>query len=632
MDKRILSFLILVFIFSFSLQAQDYSGIKQSDKIEVIDGRQFYIHKVKKGQTAYSISKAYGVSLDLLYKFNPGAEQGLQLDQELKIPVAARKVEPVAPVEAPKDSVSEDGRFIFHRVQRGETLYRIMKNYNVNQDVLLQYNPGLSANLHPGDLIKIPTPEQQVSEKAKELYADLTEYKVKKKDTYYRLQKKYGLSQQQLEQLNPGLKESSLQKGMLILIPVGLKKLDSIPAYVEIKPDTLDITPDSLFQDTAFVALLQCDSISARNDTFRIAVMMPFWEEDEPEIRTSNAYYAKEAAEYRSFRFIQFYEGFLLALDSMQKQGFNAEVYVYDTKNDTAVVRSITQKPEFAGFDLIIGPLFTQNLEIVLEAVRGGNTKVVAPFSREMSLIHDNPNLFKVAPGNADEVRNACSWIADSLPDSRILIIHSGSAGDKRLLNLVENEIQLKAGKGIDTNNVFVFDYNNDGIERLTKKLSENEHNVVVNLANNEALVSNLLRMLNTYTKDYEINLMGSESHWKRYKTLEIKYLVNQHLTLCSAYFINNEDSVVQHFEQHFIDKYQTLPNKFAFIGFDVGWYFMNALYYYGPSFERCLNKLHLYNMHTEFRFKKYEQGAWENSYLNIYQYDNYKLIPKRNR
>jgi LysM repeat protein/ABC-type branched-subunit amino acid transport system substrate-binding protein len=632
MNKLTISFLFLFIIFSCTLQAQNYTGIKKSDKIETLDGQRFYIHKVKKGQTAYSISKAYGISLDLLYKYNPGAEQGLQLDQELKIAVAAPKPKPVTLPESPKDSISADGRFIFHHVQRGETLYRIMKNYNVNQDVLLQYNPGLSANLHPGDLIKIPTPEQQVSEKAMALYADLTEYKVKKKDTYYRLQKKYGVSQQQLEQLNPALKESGLQKGMIILMPAGLKKLDTIPAYVELTPDTLDITPDSLFQDTAFVALLQCDSMSARTDTFRIAIMMPFWEEDEAGIRTSNPYYAKEAAEYRSFRFIQFYEGFLMALDSMQKQGFNAEVYVYDTKNDTAVVRSITQKPEFSQLDLVIGPLFSRNLEIVLDAVRNGNTKVVAPFSREMSLIRDNPNLFKVAPSNADEVRNACSWIADSLPDARILIIHSGLARDKRLLNLVENEIQLKAGQGIDTNKVFVFDYNKDGIERMAKKLSKDEHNVVVNLANNEAHVSNLLRTLNTYTKDYEINLMGSESHWKRYKTLEIKYLVNLHLTLCSDYYINGEDSIVQHFEQKFINKYQTLPNKFAITGFDIAWYFMNALYYYGPSFESCLNKLKVYNMHTDFRFKKYEQGAWENSYLNIYQYDNYQLVPKRNR
>ncbi len=376
MNKIILGLFLAFFFISTQTFAQDLSGIERSTKIELIDGKKFYIHKVKKNQTAYGLSKAYGVTVDDIYKNNPGTDRGLQLDQDLKIPYSERAI---GKVELQQDSLSADGNFIYHRVERGETLYRIMKSFNVNQDMLLQYNQGLSANLHPGDIIKIPTQGKLISDKAQLLYDNIIEYKVKKKDTYYRLEKKFAVNQQQLEQLNLQLKFKGLQKGITILMPEGLKKLDTIPVFVAILPDSMMQITDSLLLDSTLSQIFDCDSILARKDTFRIALMIPFYSDLEPKIRTSSVYHTKEAKAYRSFTFIQFYEGFLMALDSMKQMGFNAEVFIYDTKGDSATVQEIIKKEEFKSLDLVIGPLFQSNVKMVLEAGNAYNIKVVSP-------------------------------------------------------------------------------------------------------------------------------------------------------------------------------------------------------------------------------------------------------------
>jgi LysM repeat protein/ABC-type branched-subunit amino acid transport system substrate-binding protein len=622
--------LLLVFIF-FSIQnyAQGSVDIQRSTKIEVVNGQKFYIHKVEKHQTAYSLSKAYGVSVDDIYKYNPGAENGLQLDQYLKIPFT---VKAIGQVELLQDSISEDGNFIYHRVEQGETLYRIMKKFNVNQDVLFQYNKGLTANLHPNDVIKIPTQDKLISDKALLLYDKVISYKVKKKDTYYKLEKKFGVNQQQLEQLNPQLRKIGLQKGLSIMMPAGLKKLDTIPTFVEIQTDSLTNIPDSLLLEANLVARVNCDSNFASNDTFRIALMMPFFEEDEQSIRTVNAYYTKEVNAYRSFTFIQFYEGFLMALDSIKQKGFHAEVYIYDTKNDTAEVSKIIQKPEFKTLDLIIGPLFTQNLQMVLDSTRNTNTIVVSPFSREKSLVANNPHLFKLAPNANSLVESSCDWVADSMPDARIMIIHEGSDEELKMLQLIKENFHRHAGNGIDTNNIFIYPYTEVGVKKMINNLAKDQKNVLVNLVDNEAIISNFIRTLNNKSEDFEIYLMGSEWHWKRYKTLEIKYLVNMHLTLCSSYFVDNSDTLVQAFEKRFVSRYQTLPNSFAYTSFDIAWYFMNALYYYGTDFKACINNMEAKSMHTNFQFRNSGNSAFENTFLNIYQYDNYQLIMKRRR
>ena len=603
------------------------TGIKRSDKTEMIDGAKFYIHTVLKGQTAYSISKAYGVKVEDIYKNNPGSEQGLQLDQELRIPFAAKAV---GQVELLQDSLSADGKFVYHRVERGETLYRIMKNFNVNQEVLLEHNPGLSANLHPGDVIKIPTQESMISEKAQSLYANVEDYKVRKKDTYYRLEKKFAVNQQQLEQLNPQLKSSGLQKGMIILMPIGLKKLDTIPTYTEIKMDSVILEGDSILADSIFAELFDCDSLLARKDTFKVALMIPFYSDLVSEIRTSSAYYTKSAKYYKSFTFIQFYEGFLMAIDSMKHQGFNVEVFVYDTKADTATVRSITQKEEFKSLDLIIGPLFQENVKIVLQECTINNTKVVSPFSRDMTLIANYPNLYKVAPSVDAIIKSSCEWVSDSIPDARIMVIYENNAGQKQSVDLMKKSFLLHAGQGIDTAQVFYYSYSSGGLNKMIQNLSKDRKNVMVNLVRNEAKISNFLRRLNPKTEDYDIYIIGSELNWKRFETLEVKYLVNLHLTQCTSHFIDPLDSTVADFENQFINRFQTVPSSTAFTGFDLTWYFLNALYYYGPGFESCLGKLKVHNMSTKFEFKRNSNGGYENSYLNMYQYNDYKVVNKR--
>jgi LysM repeat protein/ABC-type branched-subunit amino acid transport system substrate-binding protein len=621
---QIYIFILFIFISAQSI-AQVQVNIERSSKIETIDGQRFYLHIVKKGQTAYSLSKAYGVRVDDIYKYNPGTDKGLALDQELRIPYRERII--VKP-SVSQDSLTSDSSFIFHKVTVGETLYHITKVYNVNQDVLVQYNPDLTSDLHPGDIIKIPTQNKLVSEKAKALYPNIINYKVKRKDNYYRLKNKFAVSQEQLEQLNPQLRKSGLQKGEIILMPSGLKKLDTIPTYVDIFPDTVPTNDSLRVVDTQ--SLINCDSTWLHNDTFRIALMIPFYSELESEIRTSSAYYSKGANSYKSFRFIQFYEGFLMALDSIKQLGFNAEVYIYDTEGDTATTRMITEKPEFQSLDLVIGPLFHENVKIVLKAGKSNNLKVVSPFSRNMDLVSSCSNLIKLAPNVQSIVQNSCQWVVDSLPHSRIMVLHDGSKNEKEIVELIKESFSIHAGQGIDTNEVFIYSYKDNGSKKLINNLSKDRNNVLINLSNNEAQISNFVRELYSKTEDYNIYLIGSELNWRRFETLEVKYLVSLHLTQCASHFVDHSDTIVEQFETRFIERYKTVPNAYAYNGFDISWFFMNALLNYGVDFEDCMNNLEINNMSTEYHFKQNGEGAYENSYLNIYQYDDFRVVNKK--
>ena len=91
----ILASLILAFslsvVTSDGLAAQEYENTPVSiskDKIKIADGTICYSHIVLEKQTLYSISKAYNVSIEDIYRYNPGVkEEGLKKNAIIIIPV-----------------------------------------------------------------------------------------------------------------------------------------------------------------------------------------------------------------------------------------------------------------------------------------------------------------------------------------------------------------------------------------------------------------------------------------------------------------------------------------------------------------------------------------------------------------
>jgi len=107
-------------------------------------------HSVKKGETLFSISKIYNISIDELKNINKLIKEKIHPGQQLKIsqPVSIQENVALAKVEeAPKLST--------HKVISGESLYSISKEYNISIDELKKLNNISNGKLHAGQEIKL---------------------------------------------------------------------------------------------------------------------------------------------------------------------------------------------------------------------------------------------------------------------------------------------------------------------------------------------------------------------------------------------------------------------------------------------------------------------------------------------
>ena len=126
-------------------------------------GAEYGVHTVLKGETAYSISRQYGVPLDELYAVNGMkkddpifAGQTLSIPQKnaAKTDSKTSKTTATSSGSAPQNS---DRKFDTYTVQKGDTIYRIATVNGIKPAELLALNPDVTAeSLKPGQNLKIP--------------------------------------------------------------------------------------------------------------------------------------------------------------------------------------------------------------------------------------------------------------------------------------------------------------------------------------------------------------------------------------------------------------------------------------------------------------------------------------------
>lgn len=113
-------------------------------------------HTVEPGQTYYSISRLYGLTVDeLLAMNNLTASNVLEAGQQLMVkPAAGRAVQPSSTGEA----ATSKATVTYHTVAKGETMFRISKQYGVTLEQIQEWNNLSDVGVKEGQKIKILKP------------------------------------------------------------------------------------------------------------------------------------------------------------------------------------------------------------------------------------------------------------------------------------------------------------------------------------------------------------------------------------------------------------------------------------------------------------------------------------------
>ena len=634
--------ILLLFFTAVTLSQHAYAQevvVKRSSVVEHYKGKPYFIHFVNKGETLAAIAKTYNVTVEEINADNPVISRGLKPDMVLRIPQRSIvaipdadiktkteiKTEQAKPVENQKvqSKPSNDPDYMLYQVKKQETLYGISKQYNVSVDDIINANPGFDG-LKDGMEIRIPKKKSSEktavievpSEKAIKTESNPDEVIVKTGETLYSIGKAYNVTVDDLINLNPQL-SGGLKTGMIL-------RLHKPTKQSEFKPETKS------GQIAVVVPAVPGDCYNSNNikSTYKIALILPLLLEDAA--ATLQTTEQKDPSELETFNYFQFYAGFMLAADSLEKYGLHATIQVLDGDklNDTLTIRQTLRKPGMDKLDLIVGPMYANSFSVASRFAKKNEIGIINPLSRRENIVEGNPFVLKTQVSGAGIATKLSSFIISKYPNANIIAVRNDNKEHKAMISDFTSIIKTNVAGHSFRGNLQEVTYSTDMMAAVTKKLKSNVKNIIIFFSNNKTNVPNFVSLLNPLSKSNDIILIGMDG-WDELE-LETEFLVNLNFHQVTSSYIDYESEAVRQFITRFRNKYGAVPlsAKHAFLGYDIGWYFLTSLMKYGDKYISCMPDYVGNGLQYNFKFSGLKPGdGLQNQEVTIVKLQNYKMI-----
>ena len=559
-------------------------------------GGDIFYHTVERGQTVYSIAKMYEVKVEDIYKLNIGSAESIKAGNRLKIPQKN--------VTAKEEVKSEsNGAYIYHTIQAGETPYGVARRYHVKGEYIIEANPGLSQEtFSAGKTIRIPITikNTQTAEIVENQRGDREIfYTVPAKETIYNICRKFRTTEKELLKLNPEL-SGGLRRGMTLRIPLRINEKD-LPKETE--PNANEVN-----------AMLKTKKEVKLANAAKIALLLPF------DTKNPNSTDLKK-------RIIEYYEGMLLAADTLRKQGYSIDpLLVYEIGDASNTKKLLQQKSEeLKKSDLIIGGVSDEQIKLIADFAKTNKIKYVVPFSRNDEVL-DNAYIFQVNTPQTHLHANAAYAGANLFAKHNIIFLDTKDKEEQ--VDFIKEFKQELKDRNISYKDVV---YSAENFEKdILSHLSTSKPNMIMPISHSlDALtkIKTVLRTIAETKPEYKFNLFGYPVWQTSLYTKEC--LDDFHVLdtyIYSLFYADNINPSVKTFYDNYKNWYSKDPipmfPKYAMIGYDTGMLFFSALQNYGVNFENKLSEVRYKSIQTGFNFERVNNwGGFINTNLYIIHY-----------
>ena len=596
---RFLSIIALVFLIASSSFAQKKAESDgKSSKTTVVAGVKYYLHTVEKGQTLFAIAKIYARSVNDLVIENPEAIDGIKPGQVLKIPFDKSK--PREEASHAKETPSIDSsKYSFHKVEKGQTLYSISKQYKVTEEKIKAANPDITDGIKIGQTLKIPVEKTKKETPPKEKEVAVKE-KTTKEEKTAKEEKAPADKKEKKEKKEKGVKQEEVTTG---------------------KVQTAEEKPKEVKKDTIVPSIYK----SKIKSEYNIAFFLPFHADEANAIDIDKLLSGEEQLSNKSNVALSFFEGAMIAIDSLKKQKLNAKIYVYDIDDkDSANVVNLLKKPELTKMDLMIGPLYGSGFIPVSKFAKENNIPIVSPFIQINKILFNNPFVCKVIPSTTLQVEQMAHYVVDSFGKQNIILVDNSNTRESSFFNAFKNTANTRLqAAGLSANDSVKLAKGLGGVEAM---LSSNKTNVVVLPSTNQPYVTEFIRGLRGKRDKFKIVLFGLQN-WTSYDNLDFEYLNDLSLHIAANTFIDYSNPATVSFINKYRTTYKTEPEMYVYQGFDIAYYFISELQKNGTGFLKTISEHKFHGIEADYDFKQFpSDSGFENKFVHILKYKEYKL------
>ncbi len=490
-----------------------------------------------------------------------------------------------------------------HIVNIGEDLPSLLLRYEVLTADLKKYNSTIGYDLTPGGIVYIPKNAIGKASQS-DLRADIESIRAsreqKKKDlevenfennsilrpkyskhvvehgqTFYSISKLHGITVAELESHNRGVNKTTLSVGATLNIPNKINKA----------------TTTFNGSNTSFSGDYKRISFDEGKDNLKISLILPLV--DDKDVQSDN--------------FTEFYQGFLVGLDSLRNEGMNIALNVINSDKGTIVADRISYTQELSGSDIIIGPVYDEQFCKVAQYAAMNSIPIVSPLAKVSC---GNAFVFQVAP----EDNTKYDKLKDIVTDKNVILLSTDSDDAEFVATM--NRFCAGAVKVVPFNvkaspNSFI------------RHLSSSRENVFLVAATNEQQADGVISKIGsikTFAGALKVSSIAS-TKIARMETIDPSILYNADLSYITSYHSDRNNKKVRNFDGKYMTLFGDTPSLYSYRGYDVALFFGGSMKEFGEDLTYYIDDYRTSILQVAYKFNRGDNGKFVNEEWMLVNY-----------
>ena len=412
-------------------------------------------------------------------------------------------------------------------------------------------------------------------------------HKVKRKETIFGISRMYEITVEELMDANPEMKnpDYELRKGDILKIPFSSRPSGTNQAG----------TASQIIKDK--VSATNSSSDDVRQRTIRLGVMLPLHD-----INGDGR------------RMVEYYRGVLMACDSLKKKGISVDIHAWNTPED-GDIRTVLLDDAATKCDLIIGPLYSKQMDLLSEFVRTYDIRLVIPFSINAPQLTTNRNIFQIWQSPTTINEQSITNFMKRFKDYHPVFIDCNDSTSKKgpFTSGLRRELEQE---GI----VYSVTSLKSSDENFLKAFSDKKQNIVIlntGRLKELGIAFSKLNIMKMTHQDLDITMFGY-TEWLGYTRVHLENFYKYNTYIPAPFYYNPTSSATKRLEQKYrwnfhADMQNILP-RFAITGFDHAYFFLMGLHKYGKSFNGAAGMFGYPPVQTPLQFERYGNGGLRNN------------------
>jgi hypothetical protein len=418
-------------------------------------------------------------------------------------------------------------------------------------------------------------------------------HKVKRKETIFGISRMYEITIEELIEANPEMRKPDyeLKKGDILRIPFS-GKAGNLSNASQTNTANNTTSPNTSSSD------------DVRNRAIRLGVMLPLHD-----INGDGR------------RMVEYYRGVLMACDSLKALGISVDVHAWNTPED-GDIRPVLLNDAATRCDIIIGPLYSKQMDVLSEFVKTYDIRLVIPFSINAPQLTTNRNIFQIWQSPTTVNEETINRFMERFKDYHPVFIDCNDTTSNKGIFTFGLRRQLEQ-QGIE----YSITNLNSSEESFFKAFSVKKQNVVIlNTGRQKELgiAFSKINVLKMSHQELDISMFGY-TDWLRYTRTHLENFYKFNTYIPSVFYYNPVSTATKRLEQKYrwnfhTDMQNVLP-RFAIAGFDHAYFFLRGLHKYGKTFNGAPGMFGYQPVQTPLQFERYGNGGLRNRTLLFVHY-----------